>query len=49
MSIKVDFGLKRLDKIIEELETQIQYLNEQKESLEQKRNELQTCEKLINY
>lgn len=48
MSIKVDFGLKRLDKIIEEIETQIQFLKQQKQQLENKKTELAQCEKLIN-
>lgn len=48
MSIKVDFGLIRLDKIINELDTQIKFLEIQKEQLKNKRDELAQCEKLIN-
>jgi len=48
MSIKVDFGLKRLDKIIAELDEQINYLEKQKQTLKYKRTELAQCEKLIN-
>ena len=48
MSIKIDFGLNRIDKIIVELEIQIKFLENQKEQLLQKRNELSQCEKLLN-
>ena len=48
MSIKVDFGLIRLDKIINELELQIKFLELQKEQLRNKRDELARCEKLLN-
>lgn len=48
MSIKVNFGLSRLDKIINELETQITFLETQKNQLKNKRDELARCEKLIN-
>ena len=48
MSIKIDFGLIRLDKIINELELQIKFLEIQKEQLKNKRRELATCEELLN-
>ena len=48
MSIKVDFGLIRLDKIINELEIQIKFLELQKEQLRNKRDELAQCEKLLS-
>ena len=48
MSIKVNFGLARLDKIIEELNEQIDFLKTQRDEISNKRDELAQCEKLIN-
>jgi len=46
--IKVDFKLKRLDNIINELTEQIKYFQEQRDNISNKREELARCENMIN-